>query len=648
MAMSNIPKDLKILLVEDAGVMRKIELKSLNSSGFDDVLEAVDGDEAILKLETVEGIDLIISDWNMPNKDGYELLLWVRSHEKLKKTPFIMATGQGDMKQEKKAIDAGVNGFIAKPFNADELKKKIESVFSSEGEGEANLEEIKKPRKSKSGKVNLRVAHIQITDHLVLGVLKHMIKNSQLTPRHFELETLCMPGWNPVQEALAKGTVDAACVLAPIAMDLFNYGVPIKLILLVHKGGSICVRSTQGNYETPFQNFFKNKTFLIPHKMSVHHMLAHMFFSRMGLKPGMERDEAIDLNFEIAAPIKMPEFLRSNPDACGFMVAEPLGTKAIASGIASLQFLSGQMWENHPCCVLAMRDDFSLPYSDAVYELTEMMVQAGDFIEKHPETAAEIAVSFLDPQKILGLKVPVIKNVLKEDQGIKTGDLFPSLEALDTMQRYMFEEMGVGTLIDLERFVDLRYAEAACKERAKNAYPSILHGTRDEVLSLLNRTAEGSQKTEKTMLSLEGKYLVFSLDQQEFGIDISQVREIVGMLPIRSFPKSPPFFKGVINLRDKVIPVIDLRLRFGMDAKDYEDRTCIIILDHPHQGDATQVGVAVDSVKEVAEIKTQEIEDTPSFGANIDTSYILAMTRTEGAVKILLDMDRLLESSEME
>ena len=640
MSMTTTLEDLKILLVEDAAVMRKIELKALNTSGFVNVLEAGDGDEAISMLETVEGIGLIISDWNMPNKDGYELLLWVRSHEKFEKVPFIMATGQGDMKQEKKAIDAGVDGFIAKPFNADELKKKIESVFSSEED--VALEAVKKPRKSKSGKVNLRVAHIQITDHLVLGVLKHMIQNGQLTPRHFELETLCMPGWNHVQEALAKGTVDAACVLAPIAMDLFNFGVPIKLVLLVHKSGSICVRSTQGDYQAPFQNFFRKKTFLIPHKMSVHHMLAHMFFSRIGIKPGMAGEKGIDLNFEIVAPIKMPEFLRSNPDACGFMVAEPLGTKSIAAGIASLQFLSGQMWENHPCCVLAMRDDFSGPYADAVYEFTEMMVKAGDFIERNPETSAEIAVAFLDPQKILGLKVPVIKNVLKEEQGIKTGDLFPSLEALDTMQRYMFEEMGIGTLIDLEKFVDLRFAEAACKGRAKDAFPSVLHGTVDEAVTLLHRSAEGGRKTEKTMLSLEGKYLVFSLDSQEFGIDISQVREIIGMLPIRTLPEAPLFFKGVVNLRDKVIPVMDLRLRFGMETKAYEDRTCIIVLDHSLEGIAAQVGIVVDSVKEVAEIKTQEIEDTPSFGMNIDTSYILAMTRTEGAVKILLDMERLL------
>lgn len=640
--MSTTPREPRILLVEDAAVMRKIELKALKSLGFEDVLEAKDGDEAIFVLESDEKIDLVISDWNMPNKGGYELLVWMRAHEKFEKLPFIMATGEGDMKQEKKAVDAGVSGFIAKPFNADELKKKIDQAFGMGEKEEETSEKERTPRKTVSGKVRLKIAHIQITDHLILGALKHLIKHGDLAPRHFELETVCMAGWNPVQEALGKGMVDAACVLAPMAMDLFNFGIPIKMVLLAHKGGSICVRSTQGEYREPYQDFFKKKTFLIPHKMSVHHMLAHMFFSRIGIKPGMAGGEAIDLNFEVVAPIKMPEFLRGNPDTCGFMVAEPLGTKSIASGIAVLQFLSSQLWENHPCCVVAIRDDFTSPYTDAVYEFTEMLVQAGKFIENRPETAAEVAVSFLDPQKMLGLKVPVLKNVLTEAQGIKTGDLFPSFEEIDRMQRYMVEKMGIGSLIDVEKFVDPQFAEAACKDVTGSSLPSTLHDTPAEVMEILRRAAPGGGKTEKAMLSMEGKYLVFALGKQEFGIDISKVREIIGRLPIRSIPEAPPFVKGVINLRGKVIPVMDLRLRFGMEEVEATERSCIIVLEHIADGAVTNVGVAVDSVTEVLEIKTSEIADTPFFGANIDTNYILAMAKTEGGVKILLDMDRLL------
>lgn len=640
--MGAVPKKPRILLVEDASVMRKIELKALKSLGFENILEAGDGDQAILKLESDDGIDLVISDWNMPNKGGYELLVWMRAQEKFAKLPFIMATGEGDMKQEKKAVDAGVNGFIAKPFNADELKKKIDQAFGL-GEKEEEIPQKEKiSRKTVSGKVPLKIAHIQITDHLILGALKHLIKNGDLTPKHFELETVCMPGWNPVQEALGKGTVDAACILGPMAMDLFNFGIPIKMILLAHKGGSICVRSTQAEYREPFQDFFKKKTFLIPHKMSVHHMLAHMFFSRIGIRPGMAGGEGIDLNFEVVAPIKMPEFLRDNPDVCGFMVAEPLGTKSIASGIAALQFLTSRLWENHPCCVVAIRDDFTAPYTDAVYEFTEMLVQAGKFIENRPETAAEIAVSFLDPQKILGLKVPVLKNVLTEPQGIKTGDLFPSLQEIDRMQRYMVEQMGIGALIDLEKFVDARFAEAACKGDTGKRLPSILHDTPAEITEILLKAAPASGKSEKAMLSMEGKYLVFVLGKQEFGIDISTVREIIGRLPIRSMPESPPFLKGVINLRGKVIPVMDLRLRFGMEEVEATERSCIIICDNMAGRSAASVGVAVDMVSEVAEIKTAEIEDTPFFGAGIDTSYILAMAKTKGGVKILLDMEQLL------
>jgi CheY-like chemotaxis protein len=274
-----------------------------------------------------------------------------------------MATGQGDMKQEKKAIDAGVDGFIAKPFNADELEKKIESVFNSEAEQPADLEAARKPRKSESGKVNLRVAHIQITDHLVLGVLKHMIQERSA-------DALAILNWRPSacpagtmsRKPWPKGTLTPPAFSPPSPWIFSISGSPSSSFCWSTKVAASAFEAHRAITKNPSRIFSEKRPSLIPHKMSVHHMLAHMFFSRIGIKPGMAGEKGIDLNFEIVAPIKMPEFLRSNPDACGFMVAEPLGTKAIASGIASLQFLSGQMWENHPCCVLAMRDDFSKPY----------------------------------------------------------------------------------------------------------------------------------------------------------------------------------------------------------------------------------------------------------------------------------------------
>ena len=455
------PKKITILLVEDASSMRKIEIKILNSLGYANVIEAEDGAIAIKKLQEGDTIDLIISDWNMPNKGGYELLEWVRAFEKYKEVPFIMATAQADRSQAGKAQSAGVSSFIAKPFNADELKKKIEEAFGVREKQEAPA---KGPRQGASGKVLLRVAHIQITDHLILGVLKDMIEAGEAQPKHFELETRCMSGWNPVEEALENGSVDAAFILAPIAMDLFNFGVPLKMVLFAHRNGSIFVRNQLGDYQQPYENFFRKKSVLIPHKMSVHHMLSHMFFEQIGLKASLDKDADVDVSLEVVAPINMPEFLKTNSQVSGFIVAEPIGSQSVAAGIAQKIFLSNELWQNHPCCVVTVRDDFSGPYEEAVFEFVEYLVKAGRFVETEPEISAEIAVNFLDPQKKLGLKSAVLTKVLTDPQGIRTGDLFPAHSDINTLQQYMHDKMGVGAIIDLEKFIDTRFAENACED----------------------------------------------------------------------------------------------------------------------------------------------------------------------------------------
>ncbi|MGE5679369.1 MAG: ABC transporter substrate-binding protein, partial [Bacillota bacterium] len=536
MEVKSINPAMKILLVEDASVMRKMERKTLDAIGLKNITEAEDGNDAISKLSSGEQFDLIISDWNMPNKDGYELLLWVRANDKLKNLPFLMATGRGEIKEVTVAKQAGVSSFISKPFNAQELKDKIEEAFGLK-DADPAVEERQAPRITQSGKVRLKVAHIQITDHLVLGVLKHLINIGELTPKHFELETECMSSWNPVAKALEKGTVDAACVLAPIAMYLYSYEVPIKLILFAHRNGSIFVRSKAGRDDASDPaKFFKQRSFFIPHTMSVHNILAHMFFTGIGIKPGVTGKDDIDIALEVVPPVKMPEFLASGPESAGYLVAEPIGTKAIASGIAELQFLSSEMWENHPCCVVAMQEDFINNYSEAVYEFTEMLVYAGKYIDQKPGMAAEVAVNFLDPDKSLGLKVPLLKNVLTEPLGIKTGDLYPSVDDLDRIQRYMHYKMGIGNLIDLNKFVDLRFADKACKDRSKSR-PSLLHESDGRALEILNRRLlDDKEQKRKSLLNKEGKYLMFTLGNQQFGIDILKVKEIVKMVPIRSMP----------------------------------------------------------------------------------------------------------------
>jgi purine-binding chemotaxis protein CheW len=152
----------------------------------------------------------------------------------------------------------------------------------------------------------------------------------------------------------------------------------------------------------------------------------------------------------------------------------------------------------------------------------------------------------------------------------------------------------------------------------------------------------------KRAIDREGKYLTFSLDREEYGICILKVKEIIGMMRITPVPQTPEFVKGVINLRGKVIPVIDLRLRFGMHAIDYNERTCIIVVEINSNMGRIHTGIVVDSVSEVLNIKSSDIEDTPTFGTKLNTDYILGMAKMGGGVKILLDIDCVLTSDDLE
>jgi len=146
----------------------------------------------------------------------------------------------------------------------------------------------------------------------------------------------------------------------------------------------------------------------------------------------------------------------------------------------------------------------------------------------------------------------------------------------------------------------------------------------------------------------EGKYLTFSLDDEEYGIGILKIKEIIGMMPITPVPQTPAHVKGVINLRGKVIPVVDLRLKFGMDAMDYTERTSIIVVEIASTPGTVQIGIVVDSVSEVLTIKGDEIEDTPTFDSTFNNDYILGMAKMDGGVKILLDIDSVLSRQEVE
>ncbi len=163
----------------------------------------------------------------------------------------------------------------------------------------------------------------------------------------------------------------------------------------------------------------------------------------------------------------------------------------------------------------------------------------------------------------------------------------------------------------------------------------------------MEKSSEIVGQAVKSLTDKEGKYLTFTLAEEEYGIGILKIKEIIGMMPITSVPRTPEFVKGVINLRGKVIPVIDLRLRFGMEELEYTERTCIIVVEIDGQTGVILIGIVVDAVSEVLNIKTEDVEETPAFGANLDTQYILGMAKMEGGVKILLDIDQVLNTEEL-
>lgn len=139
-----------------------------------------------------------------------------------------------------------------------------------------------------------------------------------------------------------------------------------------------------------------------------------------------------------------------------------------------------------------------------------------------------------------------------------------------------------------------------------------------------------------------GKFLTFRLGSEEYGVEILRVTTIIRMLDITMVPDTAPYVRGVINLRGKVIPVVDMRIRFCLPEKEETNATCIIVVDVNQRGEKTQMGIIVDSVSEVLDVADENIEDTPVFGDQHNREDILGIAKVDNQVKILLDIDQVL------
>ncbi len=147
----------------------------------------------------------------------------------------------------------------------------------------------------------------------------------------------------------------------------------------------------------------------------------------------------------------------------------------------------------------------------------------------------------------------------------------------------------------------------------------------------------------------QSKFLTFCLGREEYGVEILRVREIIGLLDITPLPRTPDYVKGVINLRGRIIPVIDLRCKFALPEVDYTQATCIIVLEVGDGGGAEplKMGVIVDTVSEVLDIPLEAVEPAPDFGCSVNTDYVKAIGKTRDRVITLLEIDRVLEIGEL-
>jgi len=159
--------------------------------------------------------------------------------------------------------------------------------------------------------------------------------------------------------------------------------------------------------------------------------------------------------------------------------------------------------------------------------------------------------------------------------------------------------------------------------------------------------AQAQAAVGESLAEMAGKYLTFQLGSENYGLQILKVQEIIGIMNVTKVPRTPSYVRGVINLRGKVIPVIELRVKFGMDTSEDSERTCIIVLQVSHGDTSLITGIIVDEVSEVLDIAANQIEPAPSFGTTVDTEFILGMGKVGNKVIMMLDVDRVLSMGDL-
>ncbi|NPV86434.1 MAG: ABC transporter substrate-binding protein [Anaerolineae bacterium] len=304
-------------------------------------------------------------------------------------------------------------------------------------------------------KTLLRVGHLKITDHLVLGITLNKIQKGEEVFQHLDLQAQVFGGWNPLAMALREDKIDAACILAPLAMELFHIDGKARLVLFTHRSGSVIIANKRANIRQIED--FRGKIVLIPHYLSIHNLIFNRLLDEKGLTVGVGPGK--DVTFEVTAPADIPEIIEydTKGKVGGFIVAEPYGSQVVLAGFGEEFALSKDVWPNHPCCVLVVKNEMIQKSPEAVQELVSSLVKSGQYVAQNPLPAAEIGAQFL------GQEVAVVQRVLTQPPDrLTTASLKPDLDALETIQVYLTSKIkAMSDKIDLEKFVDSTFAQQA-------------------------------------------------------------------------------------------------------------------------------------------------------------------------------------------
>jgi NitT/TauT family transport system substrate-binding protein len=299
----------------------------------------------------------------------------------------------------------------------------------------------------------IRIGHLPITDHLILGVTMDKLAKGSEKFNDAQIEAKSYRGWNSLADDLRKGDLDAACILAPLAMEFFHAGVPIRLLLQTHKSGSTLIKNKRANIEN--LEDFKGRSILIPHYLSVHHLL----FDKLMRDNGLEVGAGKDVIFDVCAPSDIPEILEWDEKGVvgGFIVAEPFGTQVVKAGWGEELAMSKEIWPNHPCCVLVAKEEVIQRHPDAIQELVNSLVTSGVFVTDNPAEASKIGASFLHQEE------SVIHSILSDPkQRVTMNELLPVIDDFELIQTYMTSKIeAMSAKIDLNKFINVDFALAA-------------------------------------------------------------------------------------------------------------------------------------------------------------------------------------------